>query len=247
MTQHGFFFDQSRCTGCQTCSVACKNYHALPPGPLKYLRIYQYEKGPFPDVRLHMQWVPCYHCEKPVCADVCPPEAIYKERRYGAVLIDSEKCDGCRLCYDACPYGAPVFESDEMGVRAQKCTLCVDRLLRGEKPICVIACPLRALDFAPLDELTTVYGREKDLEDLPSSLTTRPSVVFKSRREKRQLIPYNSEKALRLFMRRDPLPLVFTELSEITEIPEGLVGRNKLVIKHASAEDLLRCTINDEG
>lgn len=247
MTQHGFFFDQSRCTGCQTCSVACKNYYALPPGPLKYLRIYQYEKGSFPDVRLHTQWIPCYHCEKPVCADACPSEAIYKEPAYGAVLMDSEKCDGCRLCYDACPYGAPVFESDQPGVRARKCTLCMDRLLRGEKPICVIACPLRALDFGPLDELTKIYGNERDLEDLPSSKTTRPCVVFKARREKCRLVPYDSEKALVLFMRRDPLPPLFSSLTDITEIPEDLVGRNKLRIKHPSAEDLLRCTRNDEG
>jgi anaerobic dimethyl sulfoxide reductase subunit B (iron-sulfur subunit) len=247
MTQHGFFFDQSRCTGCQTCSVACKNLHELPPGPLKYLRIYQYEKGSFPDVRLHTQWVPCYHCEKPVCAEACPAEAIHKESEFGAVLIDREKCDGCRLCYDACPYGAPVFESDETGVKAQKCTLCIDRLVRGEKPICVIACPLRALDFGPLHELMETYGGQRDLEDLPNSETTSPSIVFKARREKRELVPYNSEKALRLFMRRDPLPPVFTSLSHVTDIPEGLVGRNRLVLKHASAQDLLRCTRNDEG
>jgi len=247
MTQHGFFFDQSRCTGCQTCSVACKNYYALPPGPLKYLRIYQYEKGSFPDVRLHTQWIPCYHCEKPVCADACPSEAIYKEPAYGAVLIDSEKCDGCRLCYDACPYGAPVFESDEPGVRAQKCTLCIDRLLAGEKPICVIACPLRALDFGPLHDLAEVYGKERDLEDLPDSRATSPCIVFKARREKRRLVPYDSEKALGLFMKRDPLPSIFTSLSDVTEIPEGLVGRDQLRIKHRSAKDLLRCTRNDEG
>jgi len=247
MTQHGFFFDQSRCTGCQTCSVACKNYHDLPPGPLKYLRIYQYEKGSFPDVRLHTQWVPCYHCERPVCVDACPSEAIHKEPEYGAVLIDGEKCDGCRLCYDACPYGAPVFESDETGVRARKCTLCIDRLLRGEKPICVIACPLRALDFGPLDELTPIYGKTRDLEDLPNSQATGPCVVFKARREKRRLVPYDSEKALGLFMKRDPLPAVFASISEMTEIPDGLVGRGKLVLKHSSAEDLLRCTRNDEG
>jgi NADPH-dependent glutamate synthase beta subunit-like oxidoreductase/formate hydrogenlyase subunit 6/NADH:ubiquinone oxidoreductase subunit I len=111
--QYGFFFDQSRCSGCRACSVACKNWHNLPPGPLKYLRIYEYEKGTFPDVRLHIQWLPCYHCEKPTCLDICPTKAIYKEEKYGVVLIDEAKCIGCRLCYYACPYGAPVFESDK--------------------------------------------------------------------------------------------------------------------------------------
>lgn len=247
MTQYGFFFDQSRCTGCQTCSVACKSYHELPAGPLKYLRIYQYEKGAFPDVRLHMQWVPCYHCESPACRDVCPTQAIYKETRFGAVLIQSEKCDGCRLCYDACPYGAPVFESDDPGAKAQKCTLCVDRLERGEKPVCVLACPLRALDFGLLTDLRNLYGPCRDLEDLPDSRTTNPSVVFKARHEKRKIVPYDAKKALRLFMTRDPLPPVFTSLADVEEIPENLVGRSRLVIKHASAEDLLRCTRNDEG
>jgi anaerobic dimethyl sulfoxide reductase subunit B (iron-sulfur subunit) len=247
MTQHGFYFDQSRCTGCQTCSVACKNYHGLPPGPLKQLRVYQYEKGSFPDVCLHTHWVPCYHCEKPACVEACPSEAVRKEGRFGAVLIDEDRCDGCRLCYDACPYGAPVFESDDPGDVARKCTMCVDRLVRGEKPLCVLACPLRALDFGPLNELAENYGTLRDLEDLPGSRTTKPSIVFKPRREKRRLVPYDAGKALRLFMRRDPLPPVFSSLGDITEIPEGLVGRNEFKIKHSSAADLLRCTRNDEG
>ena len=144
MTQHGFFFDQSRCSGCHTCTVACKSFHGIPPGPLKYLRVYQYEKGTFPNLRLHMQWVAYYHCQAPACRDICPSGAITKETKYGAVLIDSEKCDGCRLCYDACPYGAPVFESDDAGAKARKCTMCMERLERGEKPVCVLACRMRA-------------------------------------------------------------------------------------------------------
>jgi len=100
MTQYGFFFDQSRCTGCRDCSVACKNWHQLPPGPLKYLKVYEYEKGSFPQVRIHFQWIPCYRCEEPACMSVCPVNAIRKEPKYGAVLIDSEKCTGCRICYD---------------------------------------------------------------------------------------------------------------------------------------------------
>jgi len=247
MTQHGFFFDQSRCTGCQACSVACKSSNGLPPGPLKYLRIYQYEKGPFPDVRLHVQWIPCYHCEEPACGNSCPAEAIHKEDKYGAVLVDSDKCDGCRLCYDACPYGAILFESDEPTARARKCTLCFERLEKGEKPVCVLSCPLRALDFGPLDELMNAYGAARDLEDLPDSRITRPAVVFNALREKQKIVPYDSEKALHLFMMRDPLPQVFNSPSDMTELPDGLVGRGKLVMKHSSAEDLLKWTRNDEG
>ncbi|MBI4330280.1 MAG: 4Fe-4S dicluster domain-containing protein [Chloroflexi bacterium] len=247
MTQCGFFFDQSRCSGCQACAVACKSWNGLPPGPLKYLKIYEYEKGHFPAVRIHFQWVPCYHCEQPACVGSCPRQAIRKEDKYGAVLIDSEKCDGCRICYDYCPYGAPVFESDEIGVKARKCTMCFDRLEMGEKPICVMTCPDRALDFGPLDQLVARYGNRRDLEDLPSSQTTAPAVIFKPHAAKRLLVPYDAEKALKLMMRRDPLPPVFNSPREVTEIPPGMVGRSGLVIKHKSAADLMRHTRNDEG
>ncbi|MFC2039722.1 FAD-dependent oxidoreductase [Chloroflexota bacterium] len=135
MTQHGFFFDQSRCTGCLTCAVACKNWHGLPPGSLKYLKVYEYEKGVFSDVRLHYQWIPCYHCEEPVCVNACPFDSIKKEDKYGAVLIDSEKCVGCRMCYDACPYGAPAFTSDKV------CKVFGDS--RQAAAPCTEGCPVR--------------------------------------------------------------------------------------------------------
>jgi anaerobic dimethyl sulfoxide reductase subunit B (iron-sulfur subunit) len=247
VAQYGFLFDQARCSGCQVCTVACKSWHGLPPGPLKYLKVYEYEKGNFPNVRIHFQWVPCYHCQEPDCISNCPCDAIYKEEKYGAVLIDTEKCDGCRRCYDACPYGAPVFESDEIGVKAQKCTMCIDRLELGLKPICVLACPDRALDFGPLNTLITRYGGIRDLEDMPSSQIAKPAVVFKPHTKKRQLVPYNTERALELLMKRDPLPLVFKSPADVTEIPKGMIGRSELVIKHESGADLIRYTMSDEG
>jgi anaerobic dimethyl sulfoxide reductase subunit B (iron-sulfur subunit) len=247
MEQYGFFFDQSRCSGCHACSVACKNWHNLPAGPLKYLRIYEYEKGSFPDVRLHIQWLPCYHCEKPVCLDICPTKAIYKEEKYGAVLIDEEKCDGCRQCYDDCPYGALVFESEDTESKAQKCTMCFDRLEAGLLPICVLSCPDRALDFGPLKTLIAKYGERRDLEDLPDSHTTQPAVVFKPHAPKRQLVVYDVKKALELLMKRGTLPPVYTSPEDVTNISEGAVGRDRLVIKHESAADLMRNTRNDEG
>ncbi len=245
--QHGFFFDQSRCYGCQACAMACKSWHGLPAGPLKYLRIYEYEKGCFPDVRVHYQWIPCYHCEEPVCVDNCPQEALHKEAKYGAVLVDSDRCDGCRLCYDSCPFGALVFESDKKDVKAQKCTMCVDRLEQDLQPVCVLACPTRALDFGPVDALTGMYGSGRYLEDLPSSDTTKPSVVFKPHADKKRLVAYDADKALRLLMKRDPLPPVFTSISAATQMPSGVVGRGQLVLKHESVDDLMRRTRNDEG
>lgn len=247
MPQYGFFYDQSRCTGCRTCSIACKEWNALPPGPLKYVRVYEYEKGSFPDVRLHCAWIPCFHCEKPGCIPVCPKGAISKENKFGAVLIDQEKCNGCRLCTRGCPYGAIVFESDAKKVKAQKCTMCIDRVERGEHPICVLSCPMRALDFGQLSELEERYGKVRDLEDLPSSQTTAPAVVFQPHAPKRKLVPYDADRALELLAKRDPLPSIYTSAVDVTDIPEGMVGRSRLEIKHNSTDDLMRCTRNDEG
>jgi anaerobic dimethyl sulfoxide reductase subunit B (iron-sulfur subunit) len=233
--------------GCQTCAVACKNWNSLPAGPLKYLKVYEYEKGSFPNVRIYWQWVPCYQCEEPACMENCPVEAIYKECKFGAVLIDNEKCNGCRICYDVCPYGAIAFAKDESSIKAQKCNMCIDRLELRDKPICVLSCPMRALDFGPLETLIERYGDRRDIEDMPSSQTTRPSVIFKPHSKKRQLVRYDTEKALRLFMRRDLLPPVFTSKTEATQIPKGMVGRDKLVINPRSVEALMYYTRNDEG
>ena len=83
--------------------------------------------------------------------------------------------------------------------------MCIDRLESGELPICVMGCMARALDFGPLTEMQTRYGSNRDLEDLPSSLTTRPAVVFKPHAVKKPVVPYDAQKALELMMRRDPL------------------------------------------
>jgi anaerobic dimethyl sulfoxide reductase subunit B (iron-sulfur subunit) len=125
--------------------------------------------------------------------------------------------------------------------------MCIDRLERGEQPICVLACRTRALDFGPLGSLIERYQDRRDLEDMPNSRTTKPSIVFKPHMAKRQLVPYDAERALELLMRRDTLPPIYTSPADVTEIPEGVIGRGELAIKHGSAEDLMRRTRNDEG
>src|SRR3990172_8658260 len=111
MTQYGFYFNQARCTACQGCANACKSWNQLQPGPEKWMKVFQWEKGGWPNVRLHKALSFCFHCEKPLCVDACPYQAMYKEPKYGAVLIDAAKCTGCGICVDVCPWGAPAAPS----------------------------------------------------------------------------------------------------------------------------------------
>ena len=98
----------------------------------------------------------CLHCETPACVTVCPTGASYKRAEDGIVLVDEDKCIGCKLCSWACPYGAREY-SDVRGTM-QKCTLCVDRIYNesfdevDRQPACVMACPTRARHFGDLGD-----------------------------------------------------------------------------------------------
>jgi DMSO reductase iron-sulfur subunit len=159
MTQYGFFVDLSRCIGCHSCTVSCKQWHDIAPGPAKPMRVYQWESGAFPVVKLRMLPVMCFHCEDPSCVKACENKALYKEEKYGAVLVDPDKCKGERRCWAACPYGAPQYEGDAPGRKMTKCNMCIDRLEEGLKPICVLSCSMRALEFGPFPEMIRRYGR----------------------------------------------------------------------------------------
>ncbi len=251
MTQYGFFVDQSRCIGCNACVIVCKQWHDIPPGPVKWMRVYQWEKGVFPNTRLNIMPVPCYHCENPVCVKPCPTGAIYKEEKYGAVLVDPDKCVGSRKCWKACPYGVPQYDGDEPGLKMSKCNMCIDRLEQGLKPICVLSCSMRALEFAPLDELRARYGDLRRLEDMPRDSITEPAVVFRPADSKKQIIPWDADKAIELWRKRQPhegkpLPDFFSEKSEVTRAPQDIVGRNRLVLKAKSTEELMYYTTDDE-
>jgi anaerobic dimethyl sulfoxide reductase subunit B len=247
MPQYGFFFDQSRCVSCYACAAACKDWNDIPPGPVKWLRMFEWEKGVFTNVRVNTLFAPCYHCENPVCVDACPNKARYKEEKYGAVLVDPDKCKGTRQCWIACPYGSPQYASDAMGEKSSNCTMCIDRLESGEMPLCVMSCYMRALDFDTLENLMTKYGTNRDLEDVPNSALTAPGVIFKPKDVKKQYIPYDANKALQLLAKRDPLPQVFGSPTDVTDVPEGIVGRRKLIMKPRNATELMQTTRNDEG
>jgi Fe-S-cluster-containing dehydrogenase component len=98
----------------------------------------------------------CLHCETPDCVTVCPTGASYKRAEDGIVLVDEDKCIGCKLCSWACPYGAR--EYSQVRGTMQKCTLCVDRIYNeafeeiDRQPACVMACPTRARHFGDLGD-----------------------------------------------------------------------------------------------
>ncbi len=99
--------------------------------------------------------ISCNHCEDPACTKVCPSGAMHK-RDDGFVVVNEEVCIGCRYCHMACPYGAPQYNAAKGHMT--KCDGCYDRVAEGKKPICVESCPLRALDFGPIDELRKKHG-----------------------------------------------------------------------------------------
>jgi anaerobic dimethyl sulfoxide reductase subunit B len=251
MTQYGFFVDLSRCIGCNGCVIACKQWHDLSPGPVKWMRVHQWEKAVFPNTRIHFLPIMCYHCEVPVCVKACPGKAIHKEDKYGAVLVDASKCRGTRRCWKACPYGTPQFEGDTSGVRMSKCNMCIDRLDSGLKPICVLSCSMRALEFGPMDELGKKYGNVRRAEEMPKDTLTRPAVIFKLADPKKKIVRWDSTRALELWQKRMPhdevpLPDLFTTLSDITEATDEIVGRNRLVLKAKDSKERMYYTTDDE-
>lgn len=246
--QYGFFFDQSRCNGCSACAVACKDWNNIPPGPVKLIRTYEWEEGAFPSVRVNYLHIMCFHCANPVCIPAANG-AIYKEPNYGAVLLDPAQASSSNLkaAWNACPYGAIVFDSDGANSNAFKCNMCIDKLMIGQNPVCVMACPVRALDFGPISQLKQTYGTNQQLSQMPDPTTVQPSIVFKPKSAKPQIVPYDTTRALTLNGQRgSTLPPLYTDPSVVTSIPPGVVGRSSLVLKHATVEDLMRATQNDD-
>ena len=175
----GFYFDMTRCVGCRACQVACKDRNNLDIGLLfRYAKTY--ETGSFPKVGMYNYSGSCNHCEHPACVTVCPTGAMYKAED-GTVIHDDDMCIGCKSCMNICPYGSPKFDEARSIVR--NCDVCASLRAKGQNPVCVDACPSRALDFGERDELIAKYGPDlvKDLPILPDSKLTDPNTLIKAK------------------------------------------------------------------
>lgn len=191
MGQVGFFINSAACHGCKACELACKDVNDLKVGA-RLRRVRTICGGHWIKDERYGSYTPegvfsysvsfsCGHCDNPACVAACPVSAMVKDPQTGIVWNDTQACIGCGACHEACPYGAPQLVADE-GV-TRKCDCCKDILAKGGEPVCVGACPQRALHFGQIDELRAEYGDLRDVQPLPSSEATGPNIVVNPHRD----------------------------------------------------------------
>ena len=196
--------DLSRCKNLKKCQSACNHAHHVQEGQ-NWIKIY-----PMQDAEMTAPyWQPttCMHCDEPPCVKVCPVDATFK-RQDGIVLIDSDRCIGCRFCMAACPYSTRVFNWGKPDLpedvadqdynaetstppkkgTVSKCDFCPDMTRMGMLPHCVSACPNGVYFFGDMYEDSVTNGSEtfrfsdlvKDKAGyrLLEDLGTKPSVYY---------------------------------------------------------------------
>ncbi len=166
--------DLAKCANARKCVTACQEGHNLPKEH-EYMRVYLMQDSE----KSAPYWFPknCFHCDNPLCVSVCPVGATYK-RSDGIVLVDSDRCIGCKFCMTGCPYSARIFswghhEEHEVDVQynpentvpgqegtVSKCVFCADRLAENKLPYCVEACPMGVIYFGDVNEDAVTNGVE---------------------------------------------------------------------------------------
>lgn len=175
--------DLSKCQNARKCMAACQNAHHLRPEQ-HHINVLKMQDSK--DTAPYYMPKPCQHCDNPPCVAVCPVDATFK-RQDGIVLIDNERCIGCRFCIAACPYSARIFNwaeplqlHEDEGLTydveknvpqkkgtISKCLFSADRVREGKLPYCVSACP------------NGVYYFGDENEDAVTNGTTKETVRFK--------------------------------------------------------------------
>lgn len=184
MNHYAFHFDGTRCTGCKTCEFACKDYRDLDVG-FAYRKVYEVTYGETvkdddgcfsTSCTSYPLSLACNHCDDPACTKVCPTGAMHKDAETGLVSVDAGKCVGCGYCHMACPYNAPKVDREKG--HSVKCDGCAARVAAGQKPVCVEACPARALDFGTIEDMAE-KGERGNIAPLPEPTYTNPNLYIK--------------------------------------------------------------------
>ena len=167
--------DLAKCKNARKCVEVCQKGHHLPKSQ-EFMKVYLLQDSD----KTAPYWFPkpCFHCDNPLCVSVCPVGATYK-RSDGIVLIDTERCIGCKFCMTGCPYSTRVFawkhypeydedkepyspEASSPGVEGtvSKCDFCPDLIRVGKLPYCAQACPMGVIYFGDIDEDTVTNGTD---------------------------------------------------------------------------------------
>jgi tetrathionate reductase subunit B len=194
-----FVIDVGICNGCYSCQIACKDEHVgndwspiAKPQPDTghfWLKLEEYIRGTVPKVKMHYVPMICQHCDNAPCIPSCSVEAIYK-REDGLVIIDADKCNGCKNCVDACPYHA-IFWNESLNL-AQKCTGCAHLIDGGEwkVPRCADSCPTEAIKFGEESEFKALIAKAELVK--PELKGTKPRVYYLNIPKKFIGAPFNA-------------------------------------------------------
>ncbi len=168
--------DLAKCKNARKCVSKCQKMHGLSTED-EWMKVFLMQDSN--DTAPYWFPKPCFHCNQPPCVKVCPVGATYK-RTDGIVLIDNERCIGCKFCMTACPYSSRVFQwkeaelTEEMAKRdyspessvpskvgtVGKCDFCPDMARKGILPDCVTGCPNGVIYFGDKNEDIVTNGNE---------------------------------------------------------------------------------------
>ncbi|MEW6679940.1 MAG: 4Fe-4S dicluster domain-containing protein [bacterium] len=166
MAKLGTLIDTSRCTGCRGCQVACKQWNGLEAEKTRFFGgegyqnpkelsgktftlVYFKEKANGDNFQWLFRKHQCMQCTIASCVNVCPVKALSKHPD-GYTVRDREKCIGCGMCVQNCPFKVPRIDEKN---KATSCKYCIDRVQNGLTPACAKACPSGAIQFGERDEL----------------------------------------------------------------------------------------------
>ena len=164
--------DEDRCLGCKQCMIECAMAHSEAETLSEAVRSGKLQS------RVHVEPVgqfgvplQCRHCEDAPCLEICPTNAIHRDGDTEPVLIEKDKCIGCKFCLMVCPFG--VISLERSGKAVVKCDMCIERAQRGEQPACVTGCPTKAMQLVELDEVLS-KKRKKALAAIRSAGSSTP-------------------------------------------------------------------------
>ena len=145
--RYAFHVNMALCIGCDTCAMACKNQYHQEAG-IVWRKVHPVSEAIYPHRDRAWMSLACNHCDNPPCLEGCPASA-YTKRDDGVVVHHPDLCIGCQQCLHTCPFGVPQYNPNTR--KAEKCSLCWERLDAGLQPACVQGCPTGALSLVDLN------------------------------------------------------------------------------------------------